>query len=48
MGLTNMLIVGIGGLILQPLIRVLAHVRGLEVPDGTILSVTIVAQVLPW
>lgn len=45
MGLTNMLIVGIGGLILQPLIGVLAHVRGLEVPDGTILSVTIVAQV---
>lgn len=45
MGLTNMLIVGIGGLILQPLIGVLSHVRGLEVPDGTILSVTIVAQV---
>mgnify|MGYP003430145285 FL=1 len=45
MGLTNMLIVGIGGLILQPLIGVLAHARGLEVPDATILSVTIVAQV---
>lgn len=44
MGLTNMLIVGIGGLILQPLIGVLAHARGMEVPDGTILSVTIVAQ----
>lgn len=46
MGLTNMLIVGIGGLILQPLIGILAHAHGLEVPDATILSITIVAQVL--
>jgi len=46
MGLTNMLIVGIGGLILQPLIGVLAHARGQQVPDATVLSVTIAAQVL--
>lgn len=46
MGLANMLIVGIGGLILQPLLGVLAHARGLTVPDATILSITIAAQVL--
>lgn len=46
MGLTNMLIVGIGGLILQPLLGVLAHARGQDVPDGVALSVTIFAQVL--
>jgi MFS family permease len=46
MGLTNMLIVGIGGLILQPLIGVLANARGIGVPDGAVLSVTIVAQLL--
>lgn len=44
MGLTNMLIMGIGGLLFQPLIGVLAHVRGQSVPDATTLSVTIVAQ----
>lgn len=46
MGLTNMMIMGIGGLIFQPLIGVLAHVRGQEVPDATALSVTIAAPLL--
>ena len=46
MGLTNMLIVGIGGLIFQPLIGVLAHARGQEVPDAATLSVTIIAPLL--
>lgn len=46
MGVTNMLIVGIGGLILQPLLGVLAHARGLAVPDAPILAVTIGAQIL--
>lgn len=44
MGLTNMLIMGIGGLLFQPLLGVLAHARGHSVPDATTLSVTIVAQ----
>lgn len=44
MGLTNMLIMGIGGLLFQPLIGVLAHFRGQQVPDATTLSVTIIAQ----
>lgn len=46
MGMTNMLIMGIGGLILQPLIGVLAHVRGQPVPDAVALSVTIIAPLL--
>ncbi len=46
MGLTNMLIVGIGGLLFQPLIGVLAHARGQDVPDAATLSVTIVAPIL--
>lgn len=46
MGLTNMLIMGIGGVIFQPLIGVLAHIRGQDVPDATALSVTIVAPLL--
>ncbi|MCH9666867.1 MAG: MFS transporter [Actinomycetia bacterium] len=46
MGLTNMLIVGIGGLIFQPLIGVLAHARGQEVPGAPTLSVTIAAPLL--
>lgn len=46
MGLTNMLIVGIGGLIFQPLIGVLAHARGQDVPGAPTLSVTIVAPLL--
>jgi MFS family permease len=46
MGLTNMLIMGIGGLIFQPLIGVLAHARGQGVPGAAALSITIVAPLL--
>ena len=46
MGLTNMTIMGIGGLIFQPLLGALAHTRGQEAPDATSLSVIILAQVL--
>lgn len=46
MGLTNMLIMGIGGLLFQPLIGVLAHARGEGVPGTAALSSIIVAQVL--
>ncbi len=46
MGLTNMLIMGIGGLIFQPLIGVLAHSRGQEVPDAAALSITVAAPLL--
>lgn len=46
LGLTNMAIMGIGGVILQPLIGVLAHIRGQEVPDATSLSVTVIAPIL--
>lgn len=46
MGLTNMAVVGIGGLIFQPLIGVLAHARGQGVPDAATLSVIIVAQLV--
>ncbi len=46
MGLTNMLIMGIGGLLFQPLIGVLAHHRGQGVPDAAALSVTIGAPLL--
>ncbi|MCE9516201.1 MAG: hypothetical protein K8R24_09785, partial [Mycobacterium sp.] len=46
MGMTNMLIMGISGLILQPLIGVLAHMRGQPVPDAVALSVTIIAPLL--
>ena len=46
MGLTNMMIMGIGGLIFQPLIGVLAHIRGRGVPDAAALSVTIIAPLL--
>jgi MFS family permease len=46
MGLTNMIIMGIGGLILQPLIGVLAHARGQGVPGAAALSITIVAPLL--
>ena len=46
MGLTNMLIMGIGGLIFQPLIGVLAHARGQGVPGPAALSITIVAPLL--
>ena len=46
MGLTNMTIMGIGGLIFQPLLGALAHARGQHAPDATSLSVIILAQVL--
>lgn len=46
MGMTNMLIMGIGGLLLQPLIGVIAHARGEEVPGAAALSVTIVAPLV--
>jgi len=46
MGLTNMLIMGIGGLIFQPLIGVLAHAQGQGVPGAAALSITIVAPLL--
>lgn len=46
MGLTNMIIMGIGGLLFQPLIGILAHARGEGIPGAMALSSTIVAQVL--
>ena len=46
MGLTNMLIMGIGGLAFQPLLGVMAHARGQEVPDASTLSVLILAQLV--
>ncbi len=46
MGLTNMAIMGIGAMLFQPLIGILAHARGQEVPGATTLSVIIVAQFL--
>jgi len=46
MGLTNMLIMGIGGLIFQPLIGILAHAQGQGVPGAGALSITIVAPLL--
>lgn len=46
MGLTNMLIMGIGGMIFQPLIGILAHLTGESIPGATALSAIIVAQLL--
>jgi len=46
MGLTNMAIMGIGAMLFQPLIGILAHARGQDVPGATTLSVIIVAQLL--
>ena len=46
MGLTNMAIMGIGAMMFQPLIGILAHSRGQEVPGATTLSVIILAQLL--
>ena len=45
MGLTNTTIMGIGAMLFQPLIGVLAHARGQDVPSATTLSV-IGAQIL--
>lgn len=44
MGITNMMIMGIGGLAFQPLIGVLAHHSGQPVPGAGPLSVIIAAQ----
>lgn len=44
MGLTNMFIMGIGGLAFQPLIGMLAHARGQGVPSASTLGVIVVAQ----
>jgi len=46
MGLTNMAIMGIGAMLFQPLIGILAHARGQEVPGATTLSAIILAQIL--
>lgn len=46
MGLTNMLIMGIGGLAFQPLIGVLAHARDQQVPGASTLGVIVVAQLV--
>ncbi|MBU3706733.1 MAG: MFS transporter [Mycobacterium sp.] len=46
MGMTNMMIMGIGGLAFQPLIGVLAHARGEGVPGAAPLSIIIAAQAL--
>ena len=46
MGLTNMMIMGIGGLLFQQLIGLIAHHRGEDVPGSSALSVIIVAQVV--
>ncbi len=45
MGMTNMLIMGIGGMLFQPLIGVLAHTRGEEIPGAAALSAIVVAQI---
>jgi MFS family permease len=44
MGLTNMMIMGVGGLLFQPLIGILAHIRGEAIPGAAALSSIIVAQ----
>jgi len=41
-----MAIMGIGAMLFQPLIGILAHARGQEVPGATTLSVIIIAQLL--
>lgn len=46
MGLTNMAIMGIGAMLFQPLIGLLAHARGEDVPGAATLSTIIVAQIL--
>ena len=43
-GFANMLILTVGGLVFQPLIGILAKIRGLAVPDAGSLSVLIWAQ----
>ncbi|MCW1959211.1 MAG: MFS transporter [Mycobacterium sp.] len=46
MGLTNMVIMGIGGLLFQPLLGVLAHRHGQGVPGAETLSILIGAQLV--
>jgi MFS family permease len=46
MGLTNMTIMGIAAMLFQPLIGLLAHARGEDVPGAATLSAIIVAQVI--
>jgi MFS family permease len=45
-GLVNMAILAVGGLLFQPLIGILAQMRGLVVPDADALSVLIWAQAI--
>ena len=45
-GLANMAILAVGGLLFQPLIGILARMRGLVVPDADALSVLIWAQAI--
>jgi hypothetical protein len=46
MGLTNMLIMGIGGLIFQPLIGLLAHWHGQNVPGALPLTAIVIAPLI--
>ena len=43
-GFANMAILAVGGLLFQPLIGILARMRGLVVPDANALSILIWAQ----
>ena len=43
-GFANMIIIGVGGLLLQPLIGIFAQMREREVPDADSLSILIWAQ----
>ena len=43
-GFANMIIIGVGGLLLQPLIGIFAQMREREVPDADSLSIRIWAQ----
>jgi MFS family permease len=45
-GFANMAILAVGGLLFQPLIGILARMRGLVVPDANALSVLIWAQAI--
>jgi MFS family permease len=45
-GFANMAILAVGGLLFQPMIGILARMRGLDVPDAGSLSVLIWAQVV--
>ena len=45
-GFANMAILAVGGLFFQPLIGILARMRGLVVPDANALSILIWAQAI--